>query len=144
MEIKSDQTNQIRSENALFDLWNEQKKTIHNRLPTVRVIFSEREIWWCSIGKNIGDENNGKNELFERPVIIFRKFGKRLVWIIPLTTQEKSSGDRYFYKFICKDINQNACLSQMRPISTKRLIRFVDTMSPENFQKIRKEIIDLI
>ena len=37
-----------------FDSWNKEKKEInsHDEL----VLFHEREIWWCSIGINVGDE----------------------------------------------------------------------------------------
>ena len=38
--------------------------------------FSEREIWWCSIGANIGHEEDGKHRYFERPVIVLRKYNK--------------------------------------------------------------------
>lgn len=129
-----------------FDVWNEKKKTIDARLLDALLYCLEREIWWCAMGKNIGDENNGKNEFFERPVIIFRKFGESMIWVIPLTTQEKGpgAGDRYFYQFTCKGVTQNACLSQIRPVSIKRLLRFIDITSPEDFQEIRKRIIDLI
>ncbi len=29
---------------------------------------------WCSIGINVGDEEDGKNELYERPVLVIKKF----------------------------------------------------------------------
>jgi hypothetical protein len=31
------------------------------------------DIWWASIGENVGSEINGKSRLFSRPVIIFKK-----------------------------------------------------------------------
>ncbi|MFA5871014.1 MAG: hypothetical protein WC842_03995 [Candidatus Paceibacterota bacterium] len=53
-----------------FDSWNIQKKKINTR---EKVIFCNiREIWWCSLGVNIGSEEDGKNELFERPVLILK------------------------------------------------------------------------
>ncbi len=55
-----------------FDRWNNQKKVIQ-QLNNQGILFSEREVWWCALGENIGDEENGKNELFERPVLIIRK-----------------------------------------------------------------------
>jgi hypothetical protein len=30
--------------------------------------FREKEIWWACLGANIGFEQNGKNENFERPI----------------------------------------------------------------------------
>ena len=38
--------------------------------------FAEGEIWWVSLGQNVGYEANGKNEKFERPVLVVRKFNK--------------------------------------------------------------------
>jgi len=50
-----------------FD-WTELKIKIHSQ---ERVFyFREREIWWTSLGLNIGFEQNGKNKRFERPVLI--------------------------------------------------------------------------
>lgn len=37
-------------------------------------LFNEGEIWWCSIGMNIGVEIYGKGGRFTRPVLIFKKF----------------------------------------------------------------------
>jgi hypothetical protein len=55
-----------------FDGWNNVKKKVdtHN---TSSLYFKEREIWWASTGVNIGSESDGKNELFERPVLILKK-----------------------------------------------------------------------
>ena len=47
-----------------FDKWNELKKKLHVRQE--RLLFHEREIWWCSLGVNIGFEENGKNEKTNR------------------------------------------------------------------------------
>ena len=52
-----------------FDSWNKEKKGLENVGHDI-LSFHEREIWWCSIGINLGDEQDGKNELFERPVLI--------------------------------------------------------------------------
>ncbi|HBM45364.1 MAG: 2,4-dihydroxyhept-2-ene-1,7-dioic acid aldolase [Parcubacteria group bacterium GW2011_GWF2_38_76] len=51
--------------------------------------FREREIWWCSLGENIGFEQDGKNEKFERPVLILRKFNCGMFFGIPLTSQKR-------------------------------------------------------
>jgi mRNA-degrading endonuclease toxin of MazEF toxin-antitoxin module len=127
-----------------FDIWNKKKKEIEHKIPVADLFCSERQIWWCSLGKNIGSEENGKHELFERPVIIFRKFGKRMMWVIPLTTQEKNSKSGGYYTFELNGIIRAAHITQTRPISIKRLIRYVDTISYEDFQSIRKKIAEII
>ena|SRR3989344_6518846 len=53
------------------------------------ILFREREIWWCSIGINIGDEQNGKNESFNRPVLILRKITKTSFVGLPMTSKSK-------------------------------------------------------
>ena len=69
-----------------FDRWNEKKKLIHQRNPPTRI--QSGDVWWCSIGSNIGHEQDGKNEWFDRPVCIVRCFGTELAWMVPLTSQK--------------------------------------------------------
>ena len=42
-----------------FDTWNKEKKNLEN-VGHDTLAFHEREIWWCSIGFNLGDEQDGK------------------------------------------------------------------------------------
>lgn len=42
-----------------FDQWNSEKKGLEISGPE-SLQFHEREIWWCSIGINLGDEHDGK------------------------------------------------------------------------------------
>ena len=51
-----------------FIEWTKLKIKIHFRKENV--YFKEREIWWASLGMNIGYEENGKNETFERPTLV--------------------------------------------------------------------------
>jgi mRNA interferase MazF len=66
-----------------FDEWN-KKKCLEN------TVFSDyvntREVWWCSLGLNLGFEQDGRNELFERPVLVVQKFSKDIVLVIPFTS----------------------------------------------------------
>ena len=48
---------------------------------------SEGEIWWASIGENVGAEINGKSQDFSRPIVIFRKLAHGFYFVVPLTTQ---------------------------------------------------------
>ena len=67
-----------------FDSWNDFKKKIEEKMsaPT----FKQQEVLWCSIGLNIGHEENGKNEFFNRPVLVVRKFSKHIFLGVPLST----------------------------------------------------------
>lgn len=127
-----------------FDLWNIKKQRIDGKISSIGFHYYEREIWWCAMGKNIGSEENGKNENFERPVIIFRIFGPDTLWAIPLTTRIMAKKSRKEYEIICNGITRTADLAQLRLISTKRLLRYADTVSYTDFQIIRKYLKELI
>lgn len=67
-----------------FDNWNEIKKNLHGEHKAV--IFKERDIFWVSIGINIGYEQDGKGEIFSRPVVIVKKYNNNLFFGVPLST----------------------------------------------------------
>lgn len=121
-----------------FDAWTHEKKRLefvgHETL-----VFHEREIWWCSIGINLGDEEDGKNQLFERPVLVLKKFNKRLAWVLPMSTKEKLG--RYYYRIEHNDRAYVVLLSQLRLVSTKRFHRFVRKISPKQFYEVQQKII---
>lgn len=107
-----------------FHGWHEVKTRIEEQLRIP--FFHEREIWWCSIGLNVGREEDGKNELFHRPVLVLKKFGSELFWALPITSKKKSG---IFYETVvvqCKE--QTALLSQLRILSSKRLLRRIGKM----------------
>ena len=120
-----------------FNRWNELKKELDVR--NEKVLFHEREIWWCSLGVNIGFEENGKNEMFERPVLILRKFNKYVLWVLPLTRSIKDGG--YYYKITQGDEdNSVVILSQIRLISNKRLLRKMRMMNAAEFREISEKV----
>lgn len=45
-----------------FDAWSLIKKQIHSM--EGRAFAHPREIWWCSLGINVGAEIDGKHENF--------------------------------------------------------------------------------
>lgn len=51
-----------------FNAWNERKKKINNHVKYQHP--KPGEIWWCSIGLNIGSEIYGKGWTYARPVIV--------------------------------------------------------------------------
>ncbi|MCX6731808.1 MAG: hypothetical protein NTX55_02350, partial [Candidatus Parcubacteria bacterium] len=70
-----------------FDRWNEKKKKIHNR--TDAPFFHKREIWWCSLGVNIGFEQDGSSIEYYRPIIILKGMSKQTCFVIPLTASSR-------------------------------------------------------
>ena len=102
-----------------FDGWNEEKIQAHAK--EKRVFFHEREVWWCTLGVNIGFEQDGKGERFVRPVLVFKKFNNEAFWAIPLSTIMKK-GKFYAPLYMEDGMKRVAILSQLRFMDGKRLI----------------------
>lgn len=117
-----------------FDCWNDLKKKLNN---FNRIIFAHpREIWWCSLGLNIGAEIDGKNDNFERPVIVMKVYNKETLIIVPLTTKEKN--DQFHHRIQTRDKIAWAKLTQSRVVSAKRLVRKVDSLPDVEFKILKK------
>jgi mRNA interferase MazF len=61
-----------------FDTWNEEKKIVNERRIDENLFFYDREVWWCSVGINVGIEADGKNSNFERPILVLKKFNSNI------------------------------------------------------------------
>jgi len=120
-----------------FVEWTKLKIRIHS-LPAIKIYFKEREIWWASLGANVGYEQDGKNEKFERPILILKKFGRETLWALPLTSKNKVG--QYYYLFEYDRKRYSVILSQLRLISSKRLLRKIRTLPVEDFEKIKENI----
>ena len=70
-----------------FVAWTKIKIRIHLNESKKDFYFKPREIWYASLGVNIGFETDGKNDKFERPVLIIRVFSADVLWILPLTSK---------------------------------------------------------
>lgn len=115
-----------------FDTWNTLKKQLDKN---DRILYAHpREIWWCSLGINIGVEIDGKNENFERPVLVVKVYNKQSLIILPITTKQKS--DAFHYKIQTTDKVSWVKLTQMRMLSTKRLLRKIDLLDQQTFDQI--------
>lgn len=125
-----------------FDKWNFEKQLVDKKIVNRDLFFHERELWWCSAGINVGVEANGKNENFERPMLIMKKFNADMLWVIPMTTKERN--DAYHHLITQGELKSWAVLSQLKTISTKRLLRKINTVSEMEFQNIRERIRDFL
>lgn len=121
-----------------FDTWNKEKKIVDTKVINRNLFFYSREIWWCSAGLNVGVEINGKNENFERPMLIIKKFNAEMVWALPLTTKEKDNP--YHHKLEQGTIKSWVILSQIKAISTKRLLRKIGSISEADFVEIQTKL----
>ena len=71
----------------LFNEWNNLKQEIQDKEITINI--KEKNIYFLSLGQNIGTESYGKGDKFLRPVIVFKKLGKNYFLGIPLTSKVK-------------------------------------------------------
>lgn len=122
-----------------FDGWNKAKQQTH--ASSNGTFFHEREVWWCSLGVNIGFEQDGKNDLYERPVLIVKKFNRDVLWVVPLTSTRKQN--KYYFSLSSGEHGSVVILSQLRLISSKRLRRRMFKLPQKRFEKIVKEIKQL-
>lgn len=123
-----------------FDEWNRLKKVINDK--EINNWFHEREIWWCSIGVNVGHEEDGKNQQFERPVLVFRKFNKEIFFGIPVSSKLKNN--KFYFQYELHDKKASALLSQLRLFSGKRLIRKIGRLPLGEFTKIEDRVVEII
>ncbi len=101
-------------------------------------VFSEREIWWVSIGQNIGREIYGKGERFSRPVLVIKKFSPLHFLGIPLSTKNREG--LYYFQIILEEMVVSAAISQLRAYSSKRMMNRIGIVS----RGVTSEVIEQI
>jgi mRNA interferase MazF len=123
-----------------FDNWNKEKQILEKK--ERKVYIKDREVWWCSLGINLGSEIDGKNGLYERPVLVLKILSKGTFLVLPLTTKGKE--DRNHVRIKTSKITSFAVLSQMRVVSIKRFSRKVDTIPKVVFTSIYKTLLEYV
>lgn len=124
-----------------FDQGNEKKKIIHGQKSSV--FYHEREVWWCSLGVNVGSEQDGTGKNFDRPVIIIKGFNKEIFLAVALIGKKKQ-GKYYFYLGKIEGRDASAVLSQIRLVDTRRLVRKSGTLDQKLFLKLKNALRALI
>jgi len=124
-----------------FDNWNEKKKKLDDRV-SQPPYFKEKEIWWLSIGVNVGYEEDGKDSNFVRPVLIVRKFNRNIFLGVPLSTKIKKN--IYYVEITHQDGRISAMASQIKTFSSKRILNKVGELDDEDFGLVLEKIRELI
>lgn len=119
-----------------FYNWNIIKEKSHLR--DSRLLFNEREIWWCRLGVNIGDEEDGKGGLFLRPVLVLRKLNKRIFFGVPLSSVIKENHS-YYHKFEFKGKSQSVILAQVKLLDAKRFEEKMGAVGKGEFELIKEK-----
>ncbi len=117
--------------------WNQLKQQLDKtrQLPK----FSERDIWFLSIGANVGSEIDGKHNQYERPVLVLKKFSETLFFGLPMTSKRKRGN--WFYTLTINGRLSVVVLDQGRVFSPKRLVRKMSyRVSADDFTRIQRQL----
>jgi mRNA-degrading endonuclease toxin of MazEF toxin-antitoxin module len=120
--------------------WCKVQITLRDAKRTSR-LFNEREVWWCSIGLNVGDEEFGKGPRFIRPVLVFKKFTKSSFFAIPITGTVRSGS--WYVSMDLPRQQSSLMLNQGRVLNSMRLINKMTTLSNQQFNAVKKKFIEL-
>ncbi|MDP2741230.1 MAG: type II toxin-antitoxin system PemK/MazF family toxin [bacterium] len=124
-----------------FQKWHYKKAQVDDI--EKRPFFHEREIWFCHLGANVGFEQDGTGDDFQRPIVIIRKFNNEVCWIVPLSKTEKRS--KYYFAFKFNDtITSVAILSQIRLLDARRLSRKIGEINKNEFAQLINKIKALL
>ena len=127
--------------NKDFKKWHDKKSQVDEIVK--RPFFHEREIWFCYLGVNVGFEQDGSGDDFQRPVVIIRKFNNEVCWVIPLSKTDKRN--QYYFPFNFDDTTVSvAIISQIRLLDGKRLSRKIGEMSENDFSQLINKIKALL
>jgi mRNA interferase MazF len=130
----------VKFEKKDYVTWTSLKRRLHN--DGKRVYFKERDIFWASIGENIGFEEDGKHAKFHRPVLIFRKFNDYFFLGIPLSTTSRRG--KYYFPFTVGKKVSVAVLSQIRAFDSMRLGDKIGMVSARDYGLIKQKLADII
>ena len=105
------------------------------------IYFKEGEVWWYSVGLNIGEEEFGKGPTFERPIFIFKKFTKNSFLGLPLTGSEKEGS--WYVQIAIKGRGSSVMLNQARVFDRKRLRRRIMVANQREVELIKAKFREL-
>lgn len=120
-----------------FEKWIVKKKDLHNK-QTVPPLFKERDIWWVSVGINVGFEEDGKDSNYVRPVLIVKKFNREIFLGVPMSTKLKDN--KYYVPVTVKKNLVSVMISQIRVFSSKRIWNKLAELDEGDFSKVLEEL----
>ena len=121
---------------ARFDKWNKLKQIIDAKQRLIS--FRPRDIYFISVGQNVGCETFGKGGEFLRPVLVYKKLSKESFVGIPMTSKQKVGS--YFFNFCFKNKISTLMFNQMRVFDIKRVKFFYGRIGSNTLQNIEKRV----
>ena len=126
-----------------YDEWNIIKQKANKK--ENKVGFKEREIFWLRLGQNIGAEEYGKGNEFQRPVLILKRLTSDIFIGVPLTSSLKNND--YFHQFTYKtkkgEIENSAMILQLKTFDKKRLMTRIGMLNRSDFDLVLEKISGL-
>lgn len=123
-----------------YDDWNQKKKELAS---TERpIFFKEGEIWWCSLGLNLGNESFGKGNEFRRPVLVLKKLTSDSCIILPITSIARLGS--WFEGISVSGEMRWVMLHQIRMVHTKRFQRRLATLDIPDFSRVKEKLEALL
>ena len=124
-----------------FEEWNTRKQSLqNNEKPYIK--FHARDVWGCSYGINIGSEQDGVGDNFERLCVVVKKLSGSTFVALPLSTKEKLPD--FQVKVVVKDKIGYVLLDQVRVLDVKRMLRKVSYIDNAEFEIIRLRLRELL
>jgi mRNA interferase MazF len=106
------------------------------------ILFHEGEIWWCSIGMNIGVEIYGKGGGFTRPVLVLKKSSANSFLGLPITSRRKDGS--WHFPLHCSGCGGSVVLNQARTFDACRLRRKITDLEDDNLQNIIRAFVNFV
>ena len=123
-----------------FTDWHKVKTNIEQK--EHRIYFQIRDVFFCSIGENVGFEQDGRGEEFLRPVVVIKKFNNEVFLGVPLTHTTKKG--KYYFAFDFNKQKSVAILSQVRLFDAKRMKYRIGMINEKDFTVIKEKIRQLL
>lgn len=107
-----------------FQTWGNLSQIIHNNNLSRPLYFHYKEggVYNAYLGANIGYEEDGKNSLYTRPILIVKGYSQDIFYAVPLTTKHKVT--QYHYRILSpidEDKESYAILNQGRTMDIARI-----------------------
>lgn len=120
--------------------WIKLKEKLHD-VQKGPPLVKERDLWWVSIGENVGSEINGKNTLFSRPAVILKKLSRGFYLVAPTTSQKKDGS--WYVEITQEGRFMYVCLHQIRIIDYRRLSTRLGTLDSDDFNRVKEAFLRL-
>ena len=126
-----------------FNSWNPAKIKLNAK--TEYPFYKEREIWWCSLGVNVGTEQDGTGRNFDRPVLVIKGFNRSQFFGVALTGNRKEKSRWHVYLGnIGAEGDGSAILSQVRTVDARRLVKKMGTLDEKIFGLVVDRLRDTL